>query len=107
MRPCGEPSGRCAGRATRFTPPNIEACLAFNDDLYNVKIVKKGLEGGHQRYLITLEGPALKRTKINAREGVRDQKAVRLYHTLQTVTLRPRNGMDTQPCAGTDHAAHE
>ena len=34
-----------------------EATLAFNDDTYTVKFVKKGMEGGLQRYLLTLEGP--------------------------------------------------
>ena len=34
-----------------------EATIAFNDDTYTVKFVKKGMEGGLQRYLLTLEGP--------------------------------------------------
>ena len=41
-----------------------EATLAFNDDTYIVKFVKKGFEGAHQRYLLTIEGPGLKKMKL-------------------------------------------
>ena len=72
-----------------------DATLAFNDDNYNVKFVKKGFEGGHQRYLLTMEGPGLKRLKI-----IRTVDLAALERVLAAVPTMPafRGSKDTSPC---------